>query len=75
MAIRGLTILMVGAACYVVAVATQNGWLYLFTAFIWSMGMISTAIGWMNLRNIEVSRVVLGSKEAGFRAGVPGIVR
>jgi uncharacterized protein (DUF58 family) len=73
MAIRGLTILLVGAACYVLAVATQNGWLYLFTAFIWSMGLISALIAWLNLRRIECSRVILGSREARLGAGVPGI--
>ena len=64
MASRSLTVLMLGAACYVLAVASQIGWLYFFAAFIWGLGAFSILLAWLNLKSIEFSRVILSSKKA-----------
>lgn len=73
MAIRSLTILLIGAVCYVLAMATQNGWLYLFAGFTWGVGLISVLMAWSNLRNLEFTRTIIGPTGAQPGADAAGI--
>ncbi len=73
MASRSLTILLIGAVCYVLAMATQNGWLYLFAGFAWGVGLISILMAWSNLRNLEFTRTIIGPTKAQPGADAAGI--
>jgi uncharacterized protein (DUF58 family) len=73
MATRGLTFLMLGAAWYVLALATQIGWLYLFCALTWSMGAVSILFAWRNLAGIELARTILSKKRPYSEIPVPSI--
>ena len=59
MAHRCLTILLLGATCYILAIATGIGWLYLFAALIWGLGLLSAILAWLSLQGMEVSRELL----------------
>lgn len=70
---RWLTILLLGAMCYVLGMATQIGWLYLFAALVWGAGLASALLAWLSLRNLEVSRAIIDWKRARPQLNTPGI--
>lgn len=73
MAQRCLTVLVLGTACYMLAMSTGVGWLFLFAALIWVFGLTSATLAWFSLRGLKTSRQLLKVTHAQRRNWVPGI--
>lgn len=67
--LKGISLIALAAAIFVLAGLSRLGWLLLFDAVLWGTIILSAALPWLTTGKLQVSRRVLGWEP---HEGVPG---